>query len=47
VLLERRDYRVLLLHLLRKPCGHFSYLECPADVGRVIDEFFRVHELGR
>jgi proline iminopeptidase len=21
-------------------CGHFSYLECPADVRRVIDDFF-------
>jgi proline iminopeptidase len=22
-------------------CGHFGYLECPADVGRAIDDFFR------
>jgi proline iminopeptidase len=30
-----------------KSCGHFSYLECPRDVRRVIHEFFRDHELGR
>jgi pimeloyl-ACP methyl ester carboxylesterase len=23
-----------------KDCGHFSYLECPADVRRTLDEFF-------
>ena len=22
-------------------CGHFSYLECPADVRSALDEFFR------
>ena len=25
-----------------KDCGHFSYLECPDQVGRVISEFFRM-----
>ena len=24
-------------------CGHFSYLECPDEVGRAINEFFRLH----
>jgi proline iminopeptidase len=24
-----------------KDCGHFAYLECPADVRRAIDDFFR------
>ena len=26
-----------------KGCGHFSYLECPDEVGRVISEFLRMH----
>ena len=24
-----------------KDCGHFSYLECPADVRTAVDQFFR------
>ncbi len=24
-----------------KNCGHFSYLECPGDVRRVFNDFFR------
>jgi len=24
-----------------KNCGHFSYLECPVDVRRYVDDFFR------
>ena len=26
-----------------RDCGHFSYLECPDEVGRAINEFFRKH----
>ena len=26
-----------------RDCGHFSYLECPDEVGRAINEFFRIH----
>jgi len=27
-------------HVTLTDCGHFSYLECPADVRRAIDAFY-------
>ena len=29
--------------VILKDCGHFSYLECPDEVERVINKFFRIH----